>query len=119
MSGEEILQQWLSEHPEVVKKYQEIKPETGIQSQLEGDRRRNEDAHGMGCSEHSPGTGTITSQPGRSEHLDSSSFLSFQYNHDIPVELQPYKDILPPSLLPLTMRPQFPCSSNIVEWGCE
>ena len=99
MSGEEILQQWLSEHPEVVNKYQEIKAETGIQSQLERDRRRNED--GMGRSEHSPGTGIITSQPG-SEHLDSSSFLSFQYNHDIPAELQPYKDILPPSLLPLT-----------------
>ena len=118
MSGEEILQQWLSEHPAVVDKYQEIKAKAGIQSQLEKDRRRNKDASGMGNPEHSPGEGNIASQPG-SEQLDSSSFLSFQYNHDIPAELQPYKDILPPSLLPLTMRLQFPCSSNTVEWGCE
>jgi len=68
-----------------------------------------------------------TLQPG-SNHLvqtdrSSSSSVPMPYKYgdgqDVPAELQPFKDILPPSLLPLTMRSRFPTSSSTVDWGNE
>lgn len=127
MSGEEILQQWLTKHPEVVEKYQEIKAK-GTRSQLDRPREKDRTGSksGMVCSEPFQRE-DATLQPG-SNHLvqtdrSSSSSVPMPYKYgdgqDVPAELQPFKDILPPSLLPLTMRSRFPTSSSTVDWGNE
>ena len=83
----------------------------GTQSQLDRPREKDTECKsGVGCSERED----VTSQSG-------SNSLLHKYDHrlDVATELLPYKDVLPPSLLPLTMRSQFPSSSSTVHWGNE
>ena len=87
LSGEEILQQWLLKHPELVEKYKK--------TQTARDRKSAEEQ----------------------EKTSSDAELQVDVPHRIPCELEPYRDILPPSLLPPALKVQFPGSSDFAEWG--
>ncbi len=94
LSGEEILQQWLTKHPEVVKKYQS--------SKAAGAKKKEREA---GKSEGFNRT--------QSEWQSAPVTLQEQ----LPLDLQPYRDNLPPSLLPPQLQSQYPGVTEDTEWG--
>ena len=96
MSGEEILQQWLTKHPEVTKKYQDIRTEA------------EQHKRDTSLSESLPKT------PTPNPLLNSTPSVSGVQG--LPPELEPYREVLPPSLLPPALRTQFPGYSGVTNW---
>ncbi len=96
LSGKEILQQWMAKHPEVVQKYRALEAADAKESRET--KRRNYEVVDESQSGQQAATG-IAAQ------------------HQLPQELQPYREVLPPSLLPPAMRSQFPGSTDPPEWG--
>ena len=97
LRGADILQQWLAKHPEVARKHQAFN---------EGERALAD----AGTDDKS------TSQSGRGKSLQSRS-PEQSADAGIPVELQPYRDILPPSLLPPALRRPFAVAMATGDWG--
>ena len=100
LSGEEILQQWISKHPEVAKKYQVVRQQT----------RDPRDEKKIGKS----GQGLQPSAARQRSQQEDSSVVN---QHELPPELQPYAGVLPPSLLPPALKLHFPGSTEVSEWG--
>lgn len=100
LSGEDILQQWLAKHPEVLQKHQEIKAK--LQKSPVKQHTPEIDKSGQATERGRVATPAI----------------SMSTQQAIPAELQPYGNMLPPSLLPPATRAQFPgSSSSVPEWG--
>ena len=93
LSGEELLQQWLTTHPEVLARYEE-------QKMKERERRRERE--------------------GDDGVNDASSGLRGPSREDLPLYLEPYRSFLPQSLMTPTARTAFPHSlatNDESEWG--
>ena len=87
LSGEEILQQWLTNHPGVVERYEE---EEGRKKRK---RREEVEVADTNQTPQSLDNGPSLSQPG-------SKYL-------LPPYLEPYRGVLPPSLVPPSARANF------------
>ena len=118
LSGEEILQQWLDLHPEVMGRHAEEERKSGGRKKGKtlGRQEGEEDAVASGS------TRAVQSQRVQTSHEQPySSPAPFRYTaaHSLPPELEPFRAVLPPSLLPLSDRISYPCSmpSDSPGWG--
>ena len=100
-----MLQQWLAKHPEVVKKYQKIQDE----KKSRPDTRE--------CSDSAKYRKVQEASRGQEKTACTSNLSLAKTDDSIPPDLEPYKDVLPPSLLPHAMKRKFPGSCDPAEWG--
>lgn len=116
MSGEEILQQWLDSHPEVVERHQK-------QLRKRGDRGRKEDRSETGQERDEeevrelPQALQQTLYPSTAPDAKSATLTP---DISLPLHLHPYSNILPPSLLPAPSRTAYPhtlLSDDTSGWG--
>lgn len=101
MSGEEILQQWLDSHPEVVERHQK-------QLRKRGARRKEEDRGetGQDRDKREVREPPQTLYPSAAPDTKSAPLLTADVS--LPLYLQPYSNVLPPSLLPAPSRTAYP-----------
>ena len=130
LSGEEILQQWLDSHPEVVRRYVEQKrqrrrrrrkggKERGGEGKKEGGERGREaveDKQERGVEDHQ----TRVSYNPTADVAMAPVVSAGAQREAIPLYLEPYRAILPPSLMPATSRTAYPHTllpEDTSEWG--
>lgn len=112
LSGEEILQQWLDSHPEVLVHYEEY-------TRRKKRRRRSE-----GGGDRGEGVGKKRDGAGSSGYKETNLLqhhkLSSTLNDKLPLYLEPYRGALPPSLMPINIRTTHPHTllpDNSPGWG--
>lgn len=109
LSGEEILRQWLARHPEVVRRYQKILEK---KEKLSDTRDCSDDATCAEVQQEASG-----SQENVNTTASTLKQTTVKIDESIPPDLEPFRDVLPPSLLPHAMKRTFPGSSEPAEWG--
>ena len=128
LSGEEILQQWLDSHPEVVRRY--VEQERQRRRRKGGKKRGGKGKKEGGERERE----AVVDKPER-RVKDHQTHVSYNPTADvamapvasagaqreaIPLYLEPYRAVLPPSLMPATSKTAYPHTllpEDTSEWG--
>ena len=134
LSGEEILQQWLDSHPEVVGRFvEQERQKKKRRGKKRGGKARKIEGEGKEEGGKRKGEAVVDKQERGVEN--HQMYLSYNPTadaatapvtstgpqaDDIPLYLEPYRAVLPPSLMSATSRTAYPHTrlpGDASEWG--
>lgn len=111
MSGEEILQEWLGSHPEVAERHQKQLRKRGVKAGVDREREEEDgNQTGQGDADRDereppPQMLLQTLYPSTAPDTKSTPLTG---GVGLPLYLQPYSSVLPPSLLPAPSKTGYP-----------